>query len=127
SLHFGDDVAFAQDVAGGGDFLHARHHYTLHVFLDAVHLTKLRGEVLHGHAELVARRLGRAGGRVALLLVAVQRAFRGLGRERPALPVTDGRDLYGRADRQVRDVVEQLAGGSDRAGVHVYHHVARHE
>src|ERR1700730_6229957 len=58
TLHFRDHVAFVERFTCGRDFLDACDYDAVaDPVIDAVRLTRLRREVLHRHAEAVARRL----------------------------------------------------------------------
>src|SRR5207245_1656084 len=116
SLNFRDHIAFTERIAGGGDFLYAGHDYAANVVVDAVHLPRLRRELLHRHAETVARRLNV----VVAVLQLVLRGQRALGRggsQRFALPVANDGDGHLRAHRHVRDVVDEIAVGADALSV----------
>ena len=89
----------------------------------AVLLAQLRRELLNGHAELVVRRRGLIGCR-HVRLVAVGGSLDRLRGERLALAVADEVSFTFVADRQIRDVVDQLAVVANRLAVDVDDDVA---
>ena len=125
ALHLADHVAFAEDVAGGRDFLHAGDDDAGGGVGDAVGLAKRRRQFLHRHAQLVARRRDLV--RLGVVSDLSPSSVRSIGRrvERAALAVADHGQVDLAADRQIGDVVDERAVAGDGVAVGFDDDVAR--
>src|SRR5438270_3457731 len=119
SLHLADHVPLADaDFAGGRDVLDARHDDAREVVGEAVLRAHVGADVGDRKAEAIARRLVRTRGALRLRGT-VRRTGGRLRREDLVLAVAEDADLHRRSDRQVGDVVDQLAVVANRPAVDV--------